>query len=116
MRIMLISFILSLTTVAYGQSNEDAWVVDEQVARRFPEGETQGPRFEAGDKVVVVYREGNQVRVKGDSGFGWMASDAITTEKPEMSNVDLEAMMERIKALNLDSGGATSKPFTVGGQ
>jgi hypothetical protein len=115
MRIMFVSFVLSLTTMAYGQSNEDAWLVDEQVALRFPEGETQGPRFEAGAKVVVVYREGTRIRVKGDAGFGWVAEDAITTEKPTMSNVDLEAMMERIKAMNLGDGGATSQPFSVGG-
>ena len=90
------------------------WVIDELVSRRFAE-----EIF----RVLVLtvetshrgYREGTQVRIHSSNGFGWVADTALTTEKPEISDTDLEAMMERIKAMNLESGGAMSQPITIGG-
>ena len=115
MRVALSFFMLSLLSPAFADDNESAWIVDELVSRRFAEGDTQGPRFEEGSEVSVVYREGSLVRVNGTNGFGWVAESAITTEKPALSDVDLEAMMERIKAMNLDGGGGMSQPITIGG-
>ena len=115
MRFALSVFMLSLVCPAIAQDNEQAWVIDELVSRRFAEGDIQGPRFDGGDKVTVVYREGTQVRIHSSNGFGWVADTALTTEKPEISDTDLEAMMERIKAMNLESGGAMSQPITIGG-
>lgn len=115
MRFALSLFMLSLLGPAFAAENESAWIVDELVSRRFAEGDTQGPRFESGSEVSVVYREGSLVRVSGTNGFGWVAASAITTEKPALSDVDLEAMMERIKAMNINGDGAMSQPITIGG-
>ena len=115
MRYLGLFFVLSFTPVAMAQNAETAWVVDGVVSQRFAEGELQGPRFDTDEEVKVVYREGELVRVKGKAGFGWLSKGAITSEAPSQGDVDIEALMERMKGLNLDGGGATSQPFTLGG-
>ena len=115
MRYIGLFFLLSFTSVSYAQETESAWVVDGLVSQRFPEGELQGPRFDTDEEVKVVYREGELVRLKGKGGFGWVSKDAITTEAPSLGDVDIEALMERMKNLNLGSGGSTSQPFSLGG-
>ena len=115
MRFIGLLLLMTINPLAFAQDAETAWVVDGLVSQRFPEGELQGPRFETDEEVQVIFKEGELVRIKGQAGFGWVSKDALTNEAPnDMSDVDIEALMERMKSLNLGGGGATSQPINLG--
>lgn len=115
MRYLGLLFLLLFTPTANAEDTEAAWVVDGVVSKRFAGDELQGPRFETEEEVQVVYREGELVRVKGKAGFGWLSKGAITSEAPSQDEIDIDALMERMKGLNLGGNGATSQPIQLGG-
>ena len=119
MRTALISLVLLMAGEAFAQDNETAWLTADQASTRFSEGDVKGVRFKANAEVVVVYKEGDRVRVKGEAGFGWVVATALTSEAPA-NKFDMNALMkqmEQLKDLSVQpgAGGATSLPITVGG-
>jgi len=106
MRTILFSGLLLLAPSSFAEELETAWVVDELVSQRFIEGETKGARFETDAEVAVLFREGESARIKGQAGFGWVLNSALTSAAPVKEAVDFEALMERMKGVDLNLGGA----------
>lgn len=62
---------------------QQAWLLEATPSQRFPEGEVEGPEFEADERITVLYIEPERVRVRRGSRYGWVPADALTAEAPE---------------------------------
>lgn len=58
-------------------------------AKRFPDADTVGPSLSSGDRVTVVYVEGDLVRVTTGREFGWVAASALTATDPSPTPLTL---------------------------
>ncbi|MBW2255729.1 MAG: hypothetical protein JRI25_14160 [Deltaproteobacteria bacterium] len=50
---------------------------------RFLDDDTAGPALDEGEKVTVLFREGDLVRVRKGERYGWVASSVLTDAAPE---------------------------------
>ncbi len=78
--------LLILTLIGLAAA-DDAWMTQDAVLVRWPaavmEDAPTTARVDEGQKVEVVLRDGDQVRVKAVEDFGWVAADKVTDEDPE---------------------------------
>jgi hypothetical protein len=85
---MVVTLLLALLNPVYA---EDAWVTRPVALTRWPTevGEAANPKvvdLVEGVKVEIVFRKPDQVRVRKSGDFGWLPSDAISTEPPAPVN------------------------------
>jgi hypothetical protein len=81
-----LSITIMLVTVALAPSawaQEAAWVTEEAETVRFLDDDTAGPALDEGDRVIVIFREGDLVRVRKGDRFGWVAGSVLTDTAPE---------------------------------
>ncbi len=78
----LVCVLLFVAGPALADEPESAWVRGEAASKRFLGETTVGPTFDDGARVVVLMREGGQVRVQLGNRFGWVPESALTSEAP----------------------------------
>ena len=61
---------------------EDAWLTQEVQALPWPDAEKVSVALEAGDKVVVIYRMEELVRVRKDDSYGWVPQAILSDQDP----------------------------------
>ena len=61
---------------------EDAWLLRAEKALRWPDAELTAMELAAGDRVAVVYRGADKVRVRKQDLFGWVPADALSPTEP----------------------------------
>jgi hypothetical protein len=97
--------LLLLLSLAFAQDPEQAWLVEDATALRFPDAEVPGPELDANERVTVLFREGDLVRVRAGDEYGWVPSAKITTTAPEGATIptepppefDMKALEELLK-------------------
>lgn len=76
--------LLLLLSIAFAQEPaEQAWLVEDAPSLRFPDAEVAGPEFDAEQRVTVLFREDERVRVRSGNDYGWVPAEVLTTEAPE---------------------------------
>jgi len=87
--------ILSLASLLFGSfalagplAPEDVWATGETVVSRFMEKDSKKlETVPAGEKMRVVHRDGDRVRVRlTGSVFGWVDASAVTDKDPNGSD------------------------------
>ncbi len=61
---------------------EDLWAVAPAEGVRWPDVTAVSLRLAEGDKVEVLVRDGEKVRVRKGTDFGWVAATALTNVEP----------------------------------
>lgn len=61
---------------------EDLWAVAPAEGVRWPDVTTVSVTLAEGDKVEVLVRDGDKVRVRKGTDFGWVAATALTNVEP----------------------------------
>ena len=85
--------ILSLATSAHAQqpltlnleadaSTKTMYVLEDTESKRFPDAEQAGKSFIAGDRVQVVSKTADMVRVMKGNTFGWVPRAVLSEEAP----------------------------------
>jgi hypothetical protein len=82
MRPFVISILL-LTVAQPAWAQEAAWVAEDAETVRFLDDDTAGPALNEGDRVTVLFREGDLVRVRKGERYGWVAGSVLTDAAPE---------------------------------
>lgn len=67
--------LLLLATLAMA---EDLWVILPVDAVRWPDGAAVAVKLGTGDQVEVLLRDGDRVRVRKGTDFGWVAASALS--------------------------------------
>lgn len=75
-------FIAGLVFASSALAAETVWAVAETPSARFPDSETPGPVFAEGARLTILVQEGERVRVRSASGYGWINASATTSEEP----------------------------------
>lgn len=82
---------LLVSTLAHAQSplsfatrGESRWLTEDVEAERFFkfEGEAQGLQLYKGDQVEMIITNGDRVRVKKGTKYGWVSATLLTAEAP----------------------------------
>jgi len=81
-RPLSLSLILSAFLLPSVALAEDAWVQRDAEALRWPDAEQISLELELGDKVTVVYRADDMVRVRKGAEFGWLPADSLGDQDP----------------------------------
>ncbi len=76
----LVCLLLFVASPALAAEPESAWVRGEVPSKRFLGETTVGPTFDDGARVVVLWREGGQVRVQLGNRFGWVPESTLASE------------------------------------
>lgn len=101
MRLFALAALL-LPTLAHGaEVGDTVFAATDTPSLRFPDAEDAGPTLAKDSELVVLVVEAERLRVMAvsDTSFGWIPTEAVTTERPP---VDLEAMIQQ---LNLEGMG-----------
>jgi hypothetical protein len=61
---------------------EDLWAVSNVEGVRWPDVTTVSVTLLEGDKVEVLLRDGDRVRIRKGTDFGWVAATALTNVEP----------------------------------
>ncbi|MES2644516.1 MAG: hypothetical protein V4850_33825 [Myxococcota bacterium] len=72
-------FLLLLCSFAFA---EDLWAVAPVDGMRWPDMTTVSVSLEEADRVEVLVRDGEKVRVRKGTNFGWVAASALTNVEP----------------------------------
>jgi hypothetical protein len=71
--------LLFLVSLCFAETN---WTTGATTGTRWPDVAAVSLTLAAGDEVEVVLRDGDKVRVRKGSDFGWVASGALTSQEP----------------------------------
>lgn len=80
---------------------------------RFPDADDKGPVFDEEARLVVVFVEGDKLRVRGDEdAFGWVDASAVTDVGPAFDDAALQEALKNLDlgGLQMDGGGAGASP------
>ena len=108
MRILGCALALIVATPALAQ--EVGFVQEDVVAKRFPDADTDGPSLVKGARVTVLVREGERVRVRAGTSFGWVAAATIGetmpegTSPPAFDSAALDALLRQAGGAGLTDG------------
>ena len=61
---------------------EDLWAVAPTTGTRWMDVADVSVELAAGDRVEVLVRDGDKVRVRKSTSFGWVAASALTNVEP----------------------------------
>jgi len=105
MRRLITLVLLGLAAPAFAQ--EPAWVTEQVESTRFADAEHPGPPLDEGDRVEVVLRDGDRVRVRKGTRFGWVPAAVLTDQAPATeepppsllmdSDFDMQAIQESLQ-------------------
>jgi len=71
--------------LSFGPRGESRWLTEDTETQRFfaIDEEARGPKLLAGDEVELIVANGDRVRVKKGSRYGWVSASVLTAEPPE---------------------------------
>lgn len=71
--------------LSFGARGEARWLTEDVETDRFfaYEGEAKGPKLFKGDEVELVVTNGDRVRIKKGSRYGWVSATVLSAEAPE---------------------------------
>jgi len=72
-------FLLLLSTLALA---EDLWATTPTEGVRWPDVATVSVTLVEGDRVEVLVRDGEKLRVRKGTDFGWVAASSLTNVEP----------------------------------
>lgn len=113
MRVALLAALLFAAPALAQDAGEKGYLVEDVASQRFADAEVPGPELKSGDEVVVLFREGERVRVRKGTGYGWVDADTVSPfpqggpaasaplVRPPSGEFDpaaIEALLERAKA------------------
>lgn len=78
-------FLLFLCSIAFA---EDLWAVAPVEGVRWPDVTTVSVTLTEADRVEVLVRDGEKVRVRKGTDFGWVAASALTNVEPVKPTVE----------------------------
>lgn len=111
----ILSFVLALCAATPALAQEVGFVQEDVVAKRFPDADTDGPSLVKGARVTVLVREGERIRVRAGTSFGWVAAAVVAESMPEGSapppsfdSAALEALLKKAGGPGFD--GTMSAP------
>ncbi len=81
MRSLVVLVLLAIAPSAFGQ--DARWMIEDAESMRFVEADTKGPDFRDGEKVTLLYTEGDLLRVRRGDRYGWIPATAVTADEPE---------------------------------
>jgi len=58
------------------------YTVSETASTRFPDSDAAGPTFTAGERVEILFEEGDRVRVRAGNKYGWFAASLLSDIAP----------------------------------
>ena len=102
MRRLLVAIALLLPLSALA---EDVWLAEEAPSTRFSDAELAGPLFESGEKVELLFEDGEIVRVRKGDRYGWVPATAITRERP--ADAESDAPGFQLPGMGADGGLAS---------
>lgn len=88
-RLLVSALLLCLSLPALAQ--ERAQITEDTVSMRFPDTKHPGPELKAGDKVVVILREGDRARVQKGDRYGWIDASLLGPIEVSTPSTDLGA-------------------------
>jgi hypothetical protein len=106
----ILGCVLALVVATPALAQEVGFVQEDVVAKRFPDAETEGPSLVKGARVTVLVREGERVRVRAGTSFGWVPATAIGEAMPEGSappafdSAALEELLRQAGGASLGDG------------
>ncbi len=78
-------FLLVLCSLAFA---EDLWAVAPTEGVRWPDVTAVSVSLVEGDRVEVLVRDGEKVRVRKGTNFGWVPATALTNVEPVTPAID----------------------------
>lgn len=84
-----VSVFLLLLTLASAAFAEDAWLTEAADLSRWPAATAPNAvlaKVEAGTRLQVVFREGDEVRVRQGANFGWVPAALLSDTDPAASD------------------------------
>ncbi len=83
MRTLLFALGLLVSFSASAQEAGDTVFAARDVeTKRFADAPAAGPALSLGDRLTVLYVDGDRVRISRGDRYGWVAADALTAENP----------------------------------
>lgn len=114
---------LFLLLLSAAHADEPMWAVQDVTSMRFLDAQVPGPGLHEGQRVEVIVREGDQVRVLAGGRLGWVAAASLTDVDPRPpaaptgvapAEFDLEAIKATLEASSGDTaptlGGSGAPP------
>ncbi len=78
----IITLLFSALLIPSVAQAEDAWILEDIEALRWPDAEQVSVVLEPGDKVTVVYKADGMVRVRKGAEFGWVPEAKLGDSDP----------------------------------
>ncbi len=75
-------FLVAMLIPSVGWAQDVVWAKAETASTRFPDAEVAGPMFAANERLTVLARDGNRIRVMGSAEYGWIPAAAVTETMP----------------------------------
>lgn len=117
----LCATLLVLGWSATALAQDAVWATEDIESTRFFDAEVAGPEIAKGTRLTVVMRDGERVRVRVGTSFGWVAASSVSDEAPASApppSLDPEALKRLLQQtggdIKLDGalkpGGALGAP------